>query len=248
MQPCPPRLTHSSAAAGRHCRRRRSFALSALAVASSGLALLGCASLGGPTVFTLGEAELQTLVGRAFPQQRRVLELLDLELRLPSVRLLPEHNRLALSLAVEGRDRLSARALQGAIDFDTALRWEPADQSLRLTQVRVQRLSLGAAPAAGVTAGTGTATVTSSGAWPPTDPGSRPGTTAGTPVSGAGVPSAWAERIGHSVAARLLDDLVVYRLTPERRTELARLGVAPSAVTVTARGVEFTLAKPRTVP
>lgn len=211
MQPCPPRLTLSSAAAGRPCGRRRWFGLSALAVASSGLALLGCASLGGPTVFTLGEAELQTLVGRAFPQQRRVLELLDLELRLPSVRLLPEHNRLALNLVVEGRDRLSARALQGAIDFDTALRWEPADQSLRLTQVRVQRLSLGAAPA-------------------------------------AGVPGAWAERIGHGVAARLLDDLVVYRLTPERRSELARLGVAPSAVTVTARGVEFTLAKPRTVP
>lgn len=202
------------------------------AVPLGGLGWLGgCASLGGPTVFTLGESELQALVGRAFPQQRRVLELLELELRLPSLRLLPEQNRLALTLALDGRDRLSTRSLQGALSFDTALRWEPSDQTLRLTQVRVQRLSLGLAPSAPLPQGTAA----------PMPPSPAVGN---TPAGQGGLQGVWAERLGQGVVARLLDDLVIYRLSPERRAELARLGVAPSAVTVTARGVEFTLTKP----
>ena len=71
------------------------------------LGLPGCAGLGGPRVVTLGEAELNTLVARQFPRQQRLLEVFDVEISRPALRLLPERNRLAVTLALSARDRLS---------------------------------------------------------------------------------------------------------------------------------------------
>lgn len=58
------------------------------------------------------------------------------------------------------------------------------------------------------------------------------------PGSSAG--SGAVERIGAAIAERVLEDLVVYRLPPERAAQLKLVGLAPAAVTVTSRGVEIT--------
>ena len=44
------------------------------------------------------------------------------------------------------------------------------------------------------------------------------------------------------LAERALEDLAVYRLSADRQATLRQWGVQPGAVTVTARGVEITLA------
>jgi hypothetical protein len=50
------------------------------------------------------------------------------------------------------------------------------------------------------------------------------------------------ERLGASVIQRLLEGSVLYRLSAEAQARLQRLGVTPSAVLITERGVEFVLA------
>ena len=102
--------------------KRRSVALlclSAIAALAAGVGV-GCAGLGGPTTVTLRADEIQALVQKSFPRERRLLEVLD----------------------VQARERLLGGSWAGRLDFDAALRWDAADQSVRLTQVRVQDLVL----------------------------------------------------------------------------------------------------------
>jgi hypothetical protein len=110
----------------------------------------GCASL-DPRRFTISEAELQARLERLFPRQQRVMELLDVRLASPRLRLLPERNRIATALDLSAVERLSGQTLSGALAIEHGLRFEPRDATLRLAQVRVDafRLELGAAPLSG---------------------------------------------------------------------------------------------------
>lgn len=197
-------------------RRHLLLALAAPVLATGLAGLPGCAGLGGPSVITLGEAELAALVGRAFPLNRRVLEVLDLQLSAPRLRLQPERNRVAVALTLQAQERLRGGSGRGELAFDSALRYEPQDASVRLTQVRVQQVDF----VPGSSAGPASAALDALTA--------QPGT---------------AQRIGRALAERALEDLAIYRLGAERQASLRQLGLQPGAVTVTARGVEITLAR-----
>ncbi len=185
--------------------------------------LAGCASLGGPSVITLGQADLDRLLESRFPLQRRLLEWLDVSLSRPTLQLLPERNRIAVAVAVLTQERLSARAARLTLGFDSALRFEPRDASLRLNTVRVQRLGLESAASAGP------------------DRATRPGLPA--PATAAGEPPAgYLARLGQALAEQALENLALYSVPADRLAALRRLGLQPGAVTVTARGVEITLA------
>ena len=107
------------------------------------LALLaGCTGLGGTRVVTLDERQLAALVEREFPFDRRLLELVDVRVGAPRIRLLPESNRLATELDVAMSDRLFGKGFNGSLALDYALRIDPASQSVRLTDVRVGRLGI----------------------------------------------------------------------------------------------------------
>jgi hypothetical protein len=192
---------------------QRRTLLMGLGAAAGGAGLMlplgGCSTPDSPRVITLGEAELRLLVGRAFPVQRRVLEVLDVALTDPVLHLLPEHNRLSVGLSFSTRERLFNAGARGDLAFDSALRFERSDASVRLAQVHVQRLAFA--------------------------PGQAP--TVG------GATAALVPRLGLALAERALEDLSIYRLSPERQASLRQWGLAPSAVTVTARGVDITLAR-----
>jgi hypothetical protein len=178
------------------------------AAAAAGLA--GCAGLGAPTVITLSETELRLLLAGVFPIQRRVLELFELELTTPMLRLLPAQNRLALTLNMSSRERLSGKVGSGHLGFDSMLRYDTRDASVRLTQVRIERLGFEAGAAAAI------------------NPAAQPSNVA---------------RIGQALAERALEELVIYRVPAERQATLRQFGLQPSSVTVTARGLEITLAR-----
>ena len=199
---------------------RRQLLRSTLAGAT-GLGLAACSPWTGPRLITLGEAELADRVARLFPQTRRLLDLLDIELSTPRLRLLPESNRLALALWLRSRERLLGKAGHGQLAFDCALRWAPQDASLRLTQLRVQQLWFEAGP--------GPAT--------PPMPTGVPPTAAAGPRDASGA----APRLGPMLVEKVLDELVIYRLAAEPQARLREAGLAPGAVTVTARGLEITL-------
>lgn len=104
-------------------------------------ALSGCASM-GPRSVTLSQAELQSLIERQFPRERRMLEVVDIALARPVVRLSPERNRITTELDLGAVERLSGRSMRGTFSVDHALRYEPSDATVRLANVKVNDLRL----------------------------------------------------------------------------------------------------------
>ena len=122
---------------------------SLLAAATAAL-LLGCASL-DPRHVTLSASEVQSLVERRFPRQQRVMELLDVNLTNPVVKLVPERNRLATTMDLQASERLSGRMLRGSLALDHGLRFEASDATVRLADVKIEamRLELAGTPLSG---------------------------------------------------------------------------------------------------
>lgn len=106
------------------------------------LTLSACAGLGTPRELTLSQADLQTLIERQFPRERRVFEVVDVSLARPSIRLAPERNRIVTELDVSAHERLSGKTVRGNLAIDHALRYEPSDATVRLAQVRVNDMKL----------------------------------------------------------------------------------------------------------
>jgi hypothetical protein len=189
--------------------------LSGLSAAVLVSLLSGCAGLGGPRVITLDERELARLLARAFPLNRRVLDLLDLQLAAPQLQLRPDRHRLAVSLTLQAQERWRGGRGRGELAFDCALRYDAADATLRLAQVQVQRIDF--------TAG-----------------GEGSGSTAWDALAAQ---PGLAQRIGRILAEQLLENLVVYRVAADRLASLRRQGFEPAAVDITEHGVEITLAR-----
>lgn len=108
--------------------------------------LAGCATLGGPKTLTFSEAELARLIERNGPVDRRLLDVLDVHVSAPRVKLLPETNRLATEMNVSTTERISGKSYGGRIGFDYALRYDEPEQAIRLTQVRVNKFELDGVP------------------------------------------------------------------------------------------------------
>ena len=125
-------------------KRRRLFLPAAAAVAAL---LAGCAAILGPRTVEVTQAQLEQLLARRFPLTRRVLELFDVTVSAPRLRLLPESNRIATDFDVGSTDRLLRSQHTGALGLSFGLRFEPSDNTLRVMQVRVERLQIDGAPA-----------------------------------------------------------------------------------------------------
>jgi hypothetical protein len=119
----------------------RVAAAGVLAAAALAAGLTGCASLETRDV-TLSESEITLLLARQFPMERKVLEVIDLTVSNPQVRLLPDSNRIGTELDVAAVDRLFGNTAHAHVNLDYGLRFEPSDHSIRMTQVRVRELTL----------------------------------------------------------------------------------------------------------
>jgi hypothetical protein len=110
--------------------------------AASVVVLAGCASLGGPRTITFTESDLARLIERNAPVDRRLLDVIDVHVSAPRVKLLPETNRLFTELDVTTTERISGKTYGGSIALDYALRYDDAEKAIRLTQVRVGKFEL----------------------------------------------------------------------------------------------------------
>jgi len=122
--------------------RRRFLFLAALTTIAVGAALAGCAGLTGPHTINLSESELTLLLARQFPIERKVLDVIDLQVTNPQLRLLPDTNRVATELDFSTLDRLFGTRAQGHLNLDYGLRFNAPDHSIRLSQVRVRELNI----------------------------------------------------------------------------------------------------------
>ena len=107
----------------------------------------GCSLWGGPRTIDVTQAQLQQAVERRFPIERRYLELLDVTVAAPRVLLRPEANRVATEFEVLISDRIVRSQHRGAIALNFGLRFEPSDNTIRLTNVRVDRIDVEGASA-----------------------------------------------------------------------------------------------------
>ncbi len=92
--------------------------------------------------FNITPAQLQQALMGRFPNTQRVGELLELQLLAPRLSLLPATNRLATELDMQLVERLTGGQYKGSLAVDYGLRFEPSDNSLRMTGLAVRRVSI----------------------------------------------------------------------------------------------------------
>ncbi|MEO5696161.1 MAG: DUF1439 domain-containing protein [Burkholderiaceae bacterium] len=109
--------------------------------------LAGCAVLPAPRSVEVTRSQLQQWIDREFPVDGRALEWLDLRVAAPALTLRPQDNRLQTTFELSVGQSLLNRPLRATLVLDHGLRYEPADHSVRLTDLRVERIGFDGAAA-----------------------------------------------------------------------------------------------------
>lgn len=102
----------------------------------------GCASLIGPREVDLPLARLQQSLDRRFPVNQRVLSLADLQLSRPRLTLLPERDRVALTVDASLNAPLLARALHGELSLSGHLAINAGRSAVIVTGVKVEQIAI----------------------------------------------------------------------------------------------------------
>jgi hypothetical protein len=136
---------HGDERVGRRHRRRATLRVMAAAGAlCAGVlgVLSGCASMVGTHDVDISESQLTVLMARQFPMERKVMEVIDLNITNPVLTLMPQANRVGTELDVTAVDRVFGSTALGHVRLDYGLRFEPSDHTIRMTQVHVRELTL----------------------------------------------------------------------------------------------------------
>lgn len=109
-----------------------------------GAALLGlvasCATM--PRTIEIPRERIEAALARRFPWRAPASELLTVQVGMPLVELLPDANRIRLTSAYDVTERITRAAMRGDLALSFGLRFEPADSSLRLVDVEVERVDV----------------------------------------------------------------------------------------------------------
>ncbi len=129
--------------------RRIFLSLAATLIATS---LIGCAALRPqPKTINISQERLMQLIGGQFPFNSKMLEVLDVGVSSPKISFDAANNRIntSLDLNVAGSGivgLLTKREYKGGIDLSYGLRFEPSDNSVRMTDVKLNKLNVEGAP------------------------------------------------------------------------------------------------------
>ncbi|MEP6772466.1 MAG: DUF1439 domain-containing protein [Polaromonas sp.] len=129
--------------------KRRLLLATSTRFALGGAAYLALFGAHAQPSYTVTTAQLQEAIAKRFPMRKRANGLVDLQVEVPQLRMLPEKNRLGATMAVEAAGPALGRAYPGTFDLDFALRYEPSDMTVRAHALRVNTLQFdGLAPQA----------------------------------------------------------------------------------------------------
>lgn len=111
-------------------------------------ALTACGSLPvGPRQVDISEKKLLALVSKPFPLQKRYLELFEVTLSEPALRLMPEQNRIGTRLNFMASTVLNrAQPWAGQMELSYGLRYQASDLTVRLDAVRLEGFQLAGVP------------------------------------------------------------------------------------------------------
>ena len=110
------------------------------------LGLCACAGLLGPRTVEVSQARLQELIDRQFPLDSRLLDVLDATVAAPRLSMRPATNRIGTEFELTVSDRLFKAPHRGTLLLDYGVRFEASDNTLRLTNVRVERFEVDGLP------------------------------------------------------------------------------------------------------
>lgn len=113
---------------------------------AAGLSLAGCAKLLGPRTIEITQEELLDKLSKEFPLRKQVLEVFDVTAAAPTLRMLPEADRVSTLIPFTARERLLGGEFEGSIGVSFGLRFEPRDLTLRLRDTTVDQVDIGALP------------------------------------------------------------------------------------------------------
>jgi hypothetical protein len=100
----------------------------------------------GSKTVTIPQDQLQATLGKRFPYQQKLADVLDLKILSPRLALLPETNRIGTELDLNLLERIGGRTYTGTMALDYGLRFEASDKSVRMTGVRVSSVKLNNVP------------------------------------------------------------------------------------------------------
>ncbi len=106
--------------------------------------LCGCATSFGPRSLDISLAQLQQALERQLPIDRRVLELFDVRLDHPQLRL--EGGRLGMTLDAAVKPMLASRSWDGRFSLSGVPRLDLAQRAVVLSEVRVDDLTVNGLP------------------------------------------------------------------------------------------------------
>lgn len=112
-----------------------------LALAAGGL-LASCASVLGPRRIELTQARLQAGLERRFPLNNRALQLFDVQLTGPRLAILPERDRVALSLDVSVAPPFLRQSWRGSMTLSGRLVLDVPRNAVFLTDTHLDRFDL----------------------------------------------------------------------------------------------------------
>ncbi|HEU4850604.1 MAG TPA: DUF1439 domain-containing protein [Telluria sp.] len=106
------------------------------------LLLASCASMVGPQDVEIPLSKLQSRLEERFPARHRVLELFEVTLARPGLRLLPEADRVALSTDTEVRPPFTSELWMGSLAVSGRVFIDNGSNSLRLRDATVDDFRL----------------------------------------------------------------------------------------------------------
>jgi hypothetical protein len=122
---------------------RRRFGLMAAGVAvAAGAMLASCASLSGPRRVEISQAKLQAGLERRFPLRNRVLELFDVQLTVPRVAILPESDRVALTMDMSVSPPFLRQSWSGTMTLSGHLYIDAARSGVYMADAHVDRFDI----------------------------------------------------------------------------------------------------------
>ena len=125
--------------------RAQTLALLIASALALGLPAGGFAAPGSKTV-TIPQEQLQEKIGKRFPYQQKLADVLDLKIMSPRLALLPDTNRIGTELDLNLLERIGGRSYTGTMALDYGLRFERSDNTVRMTGVRVNSVRLNDVP------------------------------------------------------------------------------------------------------
>lgn len=90
--------------------------------------------------YKVSAGQLQATMAQRFPMRYPVPGLLNLDVQVPTLRLLPAQNRLSAEMVVDASGPALNRSHQGTLEVEFGLRYEAADRTVRAHQLRFKRL------------------------------------------------------------------------------------------------------------